>query len=75
MANIARPNVPDNAVLQSNVLPDGGTPIGCVIPIVLPTVITVTVAVEGEVPLSFIELGDTEQVEGAGAPLQLSATV
>ena len=43
--------------------------------IALPAVVTVTMTAEDDVPLSFIELGDTEQVEWAGAPLQPSDTV
>jgi hypothetical protein len=37
-------------------------------------VATVTVTVEADEP-SAIELGETEQVDWAGAPLQLSVTV
>ena len=48
--------------------------IGCVRPAELPAVATVTVAVAVD-PLSLTELGDTEQVDWAGAPLQLSVTV
>jgi hypothetical protein len=35
----------------------------------------VTVAVEGDAPFNVMELGETEQVDCAGAPLQLSITV
>jgi hypothetical protein len=47
---------------------------GCIKAAELPTVVTVTVAVEAA-PLTVIELGDMEQVDGAGAPLQLNVTV
>jgi len=47
--------------------------LGCIKAAELPTVVTVTVAVEGT-PLSVIELGDMEQVDCAGAPLQLNVT-
>src|SRR5690348_11850501 len=41
----------------------------------LATVVTVTVAVELPLPAGVIEEGEMVQVPGAGAPLQLSATV
>jgi hypothetical protein len=50
-------------------------PTGCVRPAEVPEVVTVTVAVEADVPLSDMELGDTEQVDWTGAPRQLSGTV
>jgi hypothetical protein len=40
-----------------------------------PAVVTVTVAVAADAPLSATELGETEHVEPAGAPLQLIVTV
>jgi len=40
----------------------------------LPAVVTVTVTVSGDDPFNVIELGDTEQVDCAGAPLQVNCT-
>jgi len=60
---ITKPSVPDEASHGANILLVGGLPNGWVIPIALPTVVTVTVAVETDDPLSVIELGDTEQVD------------
>jgi hypothetical protein len=51
-----------------------GPLIGCVKPADPPEVVTVTVAVAVD-PLSLTELGDTEQVDWVGAPVQLSVTV
>jgi hypothetical protein len=51
-----------------------GPLIGWVKPAEPPAVVTVTVAVAAD-PLSLTELGDTEQVDWAGAPPQLNDTV
>jgi hypothetical protein len=53
----------------------GGPLIGCIRPIELPAVDTVTLAVDADDPLSVMEPGATEQVDCAGAPLQLNVTV
>jgi hypothetical protein len=71
LTSVASPSVPDNASHDPNMLPPGPLA-GRVRPAEPPAVVTVTVAVVAD-PLSVTELGDIEQVEWAGAPLQLSA--
>jgi hypothetical protein len=73
--NTARPNVPEISAHTANGFFAGGQLCGCVKLTELAAVITVTVAVEADVPVSLSEPGDTEHVDCAGAPLQLSATV
>ena len=73
MVRVISPSAPNSAV-HRNPPPSGGITFGCSNSAVLPVVLTVTVAVEDEVPLSVSELGDTEQVAKLGAPLQLNVT-
>jgi hypothetical protein len=56
------------------ILPLGETPIGSLKTADDPDVITLTVTAEVG-PLRATELGDTEQVDIAGVPLQLNVTV
>jgi hypothetical protein len=56
-------------------LPEGGPNHGFVKPADDPAVVTVTVTDCAAVPLSVTELGDTLQLDCAGAPVQLSWTL
>ena len=68
------PGKPKNVNHSANLLA-GASPPGYASPAVPPVVVTVTVTFVGLEPLSFTEPGDTEHVDIAGAPVQLSVTV
>jgi hypothetical protein len=73
-SNNASPSVPENSTHKPKGLSVDGPPIGSV-SAADAAVVTVTVAAVAEVPPSAMELGDTEQADCAGAPLQLRVTV
>ena len=73
--NSTTPGKPVNASHSATRILVGAKLPGYIKPAELPVVATeIVTGVEPE-PLSFTELGDTEQVDIAGAPVQLSVTV
>ena len=69
------PGKPENASHSATRMLLGAKPPGYHNAAELPVVATETVTGVEPEPLSFTELGDTEQVDIAGAPVQLSVTV
>jgi len=63
IVNVISPTVLSSA---ANLDMPGGTAIGRSRPAVFPVVVTVTVAVEDEVPLTVVEFGNTEQLVSWG---------
>jgi hypothetical protein len=73
--NSANPSGPEDVRQNPKRFRADGPPAGCVRPAEFPAVVTVTAAADADAPVSAMQLGDTEQVDCVGAPLQLSVTV
>ena len=69
------PGKPDNASPSASIVRPRGGEEGYARLADVPAVVTATVTGVGVAPLSVTELGETEHVDCAGAPLQVSATV